>query len=239
KATYRNVLDNFEDLSIEVWAQKDTYLLSKLQINFIYLINTEEFSPLVQDTSLPLVAGASKVLSGSEYQDVVSGSISIEYTNYNNATPIQFPTNAESLNEYLDTIDPVLYGITLNPQEELLRVNNAQVKSDINQIGIALEAHATQNGGEYPETLDGLVSTLYLQKLPILPESRSIYCDTSLNYIRTDDAKYAAVWIDLEPCPASPAENASTFFVYKTACKLAFEQTGLVPTKNSLTESCE
>ena len=108
--------------------------------------------------------------------------------------------------------------VAINPTARIQDARNSGVRSDIGQLGTAMEAYFTENNGNYPTSaLSELVSDDQLKQLPSPPSGR----DTSncvSSYVYVTGSTEAAAYSDLEPCGGS-----ETYYVYWTACGQATE----------------
>lgn len=113
--------------------------------------------------------------------------------------------------------------VAINPQARIQDARNSGVRSDIGQIGSALEAYFTENSGAYPATLAALETDGQLKNLPTAPTGRDASCDidagADYGYVAGTSGDEYAVYADLEDC----GEDASGYYVYWTACGKAEE----------------
>jgi len=105
--------------------------------------------------------------------------------------------------------------VAINPQARIQDARNSGVRSDIGQIGSALEAYFTENDGSYPDNtagLDALVSDEQLKTVPVPASARAgAGCTVATAYGYLAVGTEAAAWADLEPC----GEDAA-WYVYFT-----------------------
>lgn len=109
--------------------------------------------------------------------------------------------------------------VAINPQSRIQEARNAGIKSDIGQIGTALESYFTENGGSYPTATADLTDDEQLKNFPAPPTGRDgTNCETAYQYIT--GSSEAAVYADLEPCG-----TGEEYYVYWTACGKAVVNT--------------
>ncbi|MCA9390131.1 type II secretion system protein [candidate division WWE3 bacterium] len=112
--------------------------------------------------------------------------------------------------------------VAINPQARLQDARNSGVRSDIGQIGTALEAYFTENNGAYPAALANLTADNQLKTLPTVPTGRGGTCTPATgNYTFTTSTSgnERAVSAQLEPC------GSTGYYVYWTKCGKAREET--------------
>lgn len=116
--------------------------------------------------------------------------------------------------------------VAINPQARIQDARNSGVKSDIGQIGSALEAYFTENNGSYPTALTDLAAATQeqLKNVPNAPEGRATGCtiDANSSYGFGESSDEVAVWADLEPCDQGAS---NVWYVYWSACGKANEIT--------------
>ncbi len=104
--------------------------------------------------------------------------------------------------------------VAINPTARIQDARNSGVRSDVGQIGTALEAYFTENNGAYPTALSALVTDDQLKQLPAPPTGRGAGCMAAYGYFRNTTVEEAVVYLDLEPC----GSGGEGYYAYWTAC---------------------
>lgn len=113
--------------------------------------------------------------------------------------------------------------VAINPQARIQDARNSGVRSDIGQIGSALEAYFTENNGSYPTALTDLADDDQLKTIPLPAAERSnAGCGVTTAYGFTGSGGEVAAWADLEPCDSGTDQ---VWYVYWSACGRATELT--------------
>lgn len=123
--------------------------------------------------------------------------------------------------------------VAINPTARIQDARNSGVRSDIGQVGTAIEAYFTENNGSYPAALSNLTADDQLKQLPSLPSGRDTGCAVDSytdGYSATGGE--AVQYADLEPCDGDATQ---VWYAYKTACGKAIEVTGSTAPDTSTT----
>lgn len=130
--------------------------------------------------------------------------------------------------------------VAINPQARIQDARNSGVRSDIGQIGSALEAYFTENNGAYPTSTDmaELTTDEQLKNIPAAPSGRPTTCSVTAgeryNYLQ--NGTEVAVYADLEPCGGGTDQE---WYVYFSAVGKACTKTqGSIGTGDVATPGC-
>ena len=128
--------------------------------------------------------------------------------------------------------------VAINPTKRLQDARNAGVKSDVGQIGTALEAYYTENNGVYPANIAALVTDQQLKQAPTAPSGRPTTCTEGAgdpySYVVATDSSEAAAWAELEDCGDASEDQ----YVYWTKCGKTVETTTVPTASNVTTFTC-
>ncbi len=187
----------------EIWASKKDFLIQKTKINMSFSLSSDVIEQIASifDKSLSSfssylnfdqVLGISedKRIKGYKNQDEIVFLLEVKYSDFNKTVNIEKPENTKKItdiseSDIIDTPLGRLLSASISGSE--IVINDTQRKSDLYQIGAALELYAYDNSEQYPKVLEtikidgedelskALIGDYYLLSIPLDPKYPEYY----------------------------------------------------------------
>lgn len=86
--------------------------------------------------------------------------------------------------------------VAIDPVDKISAANDSKVQNDVSGAGRASEAYATVHNGFYPATLDDLITSGELKRVPVAPTG------------------YSAYFVDMVPNPCTAGTTCTAIVIY-------------------------
>ncbi len=220
----------------EIWASKKDFLIQRMNINMSFTFPSDvieqiasifekHFSSFAPYLHFDQVLGTSqdKKIEAYKNQDKINISLEIVYSNFNKPINIKKPQETKKITDISesDIIDsPLGHLLSSTISESESSINDIQRKSDLYQIGAALELYADDNSSQYPafsgiikiDGSDELSQVLIGDYLPSMPRDPK-FPEYYYEYF-SDGTSYELICI-LEDETDPEGERVGDRYIYK------------------------